>query len=265
MLVEHKIETNQSRVRSEKLEFQGKPLLEFIDGEVKIYRETHQAGPSFGFDWTQSAFVTLSERRDNQLHRWFRDWLQNVQVIRINPFGMKAQTDQEQAQLGNTAANFASWYRHLILDSPELIEEIRRSLTDVWTGFRGLRLETAGTTTKIMKIVMSAGANGEGSKYELSLDEVSDGQRSLIVLYTLLHYVKRSTSPLIAIDEPDNFVALEEIQPWIVSLSQAVEDHGSQALIISHHPELINYLAPQDAMVLSRQEGGPTRVKPFRA
>ena len=40
----------------------------------------------------------------------------------------------------------------------------------------------------------------------------------------------------VGFDEPDNFIALQEIQPWLVSLCQAVEDHGSQALIISHHP-----------------------------
>lgn len=264
LVLEYKVETNQCRVRSETLQFQGQPLLKFIDGNVTIYRETHQAGATFYFDWTQSAFVTLSERQDNQPHRWFRDWLAQVQLIRINPFGMKAQTDQEHSRLLPTATNFASWYRHLIQDSPDLIEEIKQSLTNVWTGFKGLRLETAGTKTKVLKVVLNAGLNGEGTKYELTLEQISDGQRALIVLYTLLHYVKGSTSPLVGIDEADNFVALQEIQPWVVSLCQAVEDHGSQALLISHHPELINYLAPQDAVVLSRPDGGPTRVKPFR-
>jgi predicted ATPase len=264
LVLEHKVETNQCRVRSETLDFQGQPLLKFVDGDVTIYRETHQVGATFHFDWTQSAFVTLSERKDNRLHRWFRDWLAKVQLIRINPFGMTAQSDQEQSRLLPTGTNFASWYRHLIQDSPDLIEEIKQSLTNVWAGFKGLRLETAGTKTKVLKVVLNAGLNGAGTKYELTLEQISDGQRALIVLYTLLHYVKSSTSPLVGIDEADNFVALQEIQPWLVSLCQAVEDHGSQALLISHHPELINYLAPQDAVVLSRPAGGPTRGKPFQ-
>src|SRR5437660_1017705 len=56
-----------------------------------------------------------------------------------------------------------------------------------------------------------------------------------------------------------------QTQPWLMDMCRAVEDHGSQALFISHHPELINYLAPQDAVILSRDEGGPTRIKPFTA
>jgi ABC-type glutathione transport system ATPase component len=91
------------------------------------------------------------------------------------------------------------------------------------------------------------------------------GQRVLIALYTLLRFAERSTIPLVCIDEPDNFVSLAEIQPWLMAISQTVEDHGSQVLFISHHPELINYLAPQDAVLLRRPEGGPTRVLPFPA
>ena len=159
------------------------------------------------------------------------------------------------------AENIASWYRHLIQDAPDLIEKIRLSLKNVWPGFQGLRLESAGENTKILKAV----ADGGGIRHELSLDQLSDGQRALIVLYTLLHYVKGSTSRLVGFDEPANFVALAEIQPWVISLCQVVEDQGSQALIVSHHPELINYLAPQDAVVLSRPDGGPTRFKPFYA
>ena len=266
LVVEHKIETNQTRVRSETLQFQGQPLLKFVDGEVTIYREeSHKIGAAFSFDWSQSALVTLSERKDNQLHRWFRDWIGQVQVIRINPFDMKSQTDQEQTLLLKNATNFASWYRHLIQESPELIEDIRKSLTNVWNGFRGLRLEKAGSNTRILKATLDAGVHSEEADYELALEELSDGQRTLIVLYTLLHYVRQVPCPLVCIDEPDNFISLEEIQPWLVSLCQTVEDRGSQALLISHHPELINYLAPQDAVLFSRADGGLTRVKAFHS
>lgn len=260
LALEHTVESSQCRVRSETLDLKGKPLLKFIDGEVTIYGESHQVGATFPFDRTQSAFVTLSERRDNRLHRWFRDWLARIQLIRLDPFRMTAQTDHEDVQLLPSATNFASWYRHLIQDAPALIEEIRQSLSNVWTEFRGLRLETAGTKTKVLKIVLQE----SGTKYELDLQQVSDGQRALIVLYTVLHFVRSSSSPLVGVDEPDNFVALQEIQPWIVSLCQAVEDHGAQALLISHHPEVINYLAPQDAIVFCREDGGPTRVKKFQ-
>src|SRR5262249_12601127 len=78
-----------------------------------------------------------------------------------------------------------------------------------------------------------------------------------------LHFVERARPTLICMDEPDNFVALREIQPWLMGMCQAVEDHNLQVLFISHHPELINYLAPQDGILLDRPDGGPTRTLPF--
>jgi len=69
----------------------------------------------------------------------------------------------------------------------------------------------------------------------------------------------------ICLDEPDNFVALAEIQPWLFELSDRIEDQGGQVILISHHPELINILAPEHAVIFSREDGGPVRVEAFRS
>jgi len=43
-------------------------------------------------------------------------------------------------------------------------------------------------------------------------DELSDGQRILIVLYTLIHYSRANENYILCLDEPENFLALPEIQ-----------------------------------------------------
>lgn len=43
--------------------------------------------------------------------------------------------------------------------------------------------------------------------------------------------------------EPENFLALPEIQPWLLQMADKVEQEACQIFFISHHPELINYLA----------------------
>jgi ABC-type glutathione transport system ATPase component len=73
----------------------------------------------------------------------------------------------------------------------------------------------------------------------------------------------RDTPALFCIDEPDNYVALKEIQPWLQEIEALTEETQAQVLIISHHPEIINYFAP--AIVrFYRQKGGPVRVAPFQ-
>lgn len=80
----------------------------------------------------------------------------------------------------------------------------------------------------------------------------------LIVLYALLVDIRRSSS-LLLLDEPENYLALTEIQPWLSALDQALGDHG-QLLLISHHPEVIDYLAAERPLLFSRDSLGPVRV-----
>jgi predicted ATPase len=263
LMIEHQRETRKCRIASESLTFDGKPLLSFAGGEITIYREDQRVGAQFPFDSTQSAFVTLVERSDNRLHRWFRDWIGQLQVVRPNPFDMVAHTDQEDVRLNSNATNFVAWYRYVTQETLGLQEPVRQSLAEVWDGFQGIRLEKVGPNGKLLKVALT-GPSG-AKDYEVALGDLSDGQRVLIALYTLLRFAERSTIPLICLDEPDNFVSLAEIQPWLMGMCQTVEDHGSQVLFISHHPELINYLAPHDAVILTRPEGGPTRLMPFHA
>jgi len=274
--VEHKPETRQCRIASETLSFNGGPLLAFSNGEITIYREDHKVGATFPFDWGQSAFVTLAERNDNRLHRWFRDWVRRLQVVCVNPFDMVSHTDREDAQLNASATNFVAWYRYLIQHTYHIKELVQQSLQEVWEEFQGMRLEPVGPDVKLMKVALKTPVVGK-KDYEVALGDLSDGQRVLIALYTLLRFVENSnepgtstgggwtTSPLVCLDEPDNFVTLAEIQPWLISLCQAAEDHDAQVFFVSHHPELINYLAPEHAIVFRRDDGGPTRIGPFRS
>src|SRR5262245_59587404 len=60
-----------------------------------------------------------------------------------------------------------------------------------------------------------------------------------------------------------NYIALREIQPWLIALTDKVKDTGAQCLLISHHPELIDYLAADCGLRFFRENGGPVRVQPF--
>ena len=63
------------------------------------------------------------------------------------------------------------------------------------------------------------------------------------------------------IDEPDNFLALSEIQPWLIALSDACGDSEHQAVICSHHPELIDYWGAEKGVLLECANGGATTVR----
>ncbi len=58
------------------------------------------------------------------------------------------------------------------------------------------------------------------------------------------------------LDEPDNYVALAEIQPWLMALSDAYGAEIQQAVLCSHHPELIDYLGSDYGLLLKREASG---------
>ena len=97
-----------------------------------------------------------------------------------------------------------------------------------------------------------------------SLAELSDGQRCLIGLYAILHFaiMKGHT---VFIDEPDNFISLREIQPWLLASEEAVEDHQGQLILISHHPEILDRWALRYGLRFFREDNGHVRTERFKA
>jgi predicted ATPase len=72
-----------------------------------------------------------------------------------------------------------------------------------------------------------------------------------------------SQNTTLCLDEPENFLALREVQPWLDALMSRTETNESQAVLVSHHPELINALAVGHGRWLDRTSGGPTRCQPI--
>jgi len=259
----------RARVLHETLEFDGQPVFKFTLGEVHLYNDRHEEKVKYPFDWHRSALATINPRPENTKLTWFKEhWLGGLYCLRLDPRRMVSRADREDAHLENDLSNFAAWYRHILQEQTPAAFELQQSLREVIDGFDSLELVSAGQNTRILSARFSAGINSEGNaskkqRMEFDFDELSDGQRTLIALYTLLHCAVRPDST-ICIDEPDNFVALPEIQPWLFNLSDHIDDQGGQAILISHHPELIDQLAANHGVAFVRTGCGPVRLEPYR-
>ena len=254
--VEHEGDTGRARVRLESLTANDGALFRCSLGDAQLYRDDHSEGPRLSVDWTESFLGRMSAGRDNARLTRFIEFMRRLVVCRLNPAGFAANASQESTALARDGGNFAAWYRHLMQEHPGQTQEAVSDLRTVINGFHDLRMEKAGAETRTMLVVFS----GDGGEYSLQLHEVSDGERVLLVLYTLLALAAGQPFTLL-IDEPDNFVALPEIQPWLVALSDACGDSRHQVVICSHHPELIDYLGVEKGVLLERTNGGVTTVR----
>jgi hypothetical protein len=143
------------------------------------------------------------------------------------------------------------------------VVRLRDELRQILDGFDALVLKSGGEGVRLLRAQWRRGPEEAGGLAvdEYAFEELSDGQRALIGLYTLL-YALAGTGATLCLDEPDNFVALREIQPFLLALR---DQEQLQSLLISHHPEVLNLYAIGSGLSFERVVAGPVRVGPFQA
>lgn len=190
--------------------------------------------------------------------------LENIHLVKLNPQLMTSQVRKMQPRPANDLFNFASYYLYILQQKQGKMFEMIPHLRDAIEGFDSFAVEEDfEEARRDLRVVLQRSrfkATERPPSY--GFEELSDGQRALIGLYTLL-FCTLEKDVMLVIDEPENYIALRELQPWLMLLQERLEEHGGQVILISHHPEFINQMAPQSAVQFVRDNNGPVRVMPF--
>ena len=259
LVIEHTKDGEKAKVKEEKLSLNGKPLFGFEDGVIQLYNDAFQPGPKFPFDWSQSGLATIYSRQDNVLLTQFKQQVAQMVIAQIIPSMMQSDASEKGELLpAKNLENYVSWYRTISQDQG-LVNRLTQTLRQVLENFDSFRFVPPSG----IKVWLEAAFSYDGMKNSIpyQLDELSDGQRMLIALYTLLE-AARSGNYILCLDEPENFISLPEIQPWLNAVYDMVSDNQSQALLISHHPEAID-LFSSHARWFERPNGLATRTSPL--
>ncbi len=276
-----KYDLNEVIVREESITFDGLNFYSFHGGEIFYPVDVKGRSPlPFPFEPSRSPISTIPNREEPRFLALFRERIRKIYVFSPDPLRMKASTSDEVAECDRAMHQLAPWLRHLVQESYSTIANIEESLKEVLENFEHIKIPQVSETVRslmfnfgyIKKGIGFVDSNNDsdfGSKQlqgyqpiSFSLDELSTGQKCLVALFTIVHAVINKDCT-VCIDEPDNFIALREIQPWLTQLEDQVDDNNSQCFLISHHPELINYLAADHGELFYREEEGPVRVKSF--
>ena len=254
--VEHDRRERRARIILETLSRNGRPLFKFQQGTVQLYRDDHSEGPTFKSDWRESALARVVPVEKNVNLTQFLEFVRGILVCGLNPPTFAAEAASEDLTLARDGRNFVGWYRHLLQERQDLNPEYVKVMQPVLAGLRGFRLEKVGIDTRALVVIF--GGADESHRYKFH--EMSDGQRALIVLYALT-LLTAEQGTVLFLDEPVNFVGLREIQPWLITLADACGTAFPQAVLCSHHPEVIDYLGGERGVLLWRDGVGPTRAK----
>lgn len=262
--IEHQKDYTLPKMRSEKLTFESQTLSEFsIEkeqdrpiGQAKIYNDdpSRSEGASFpGFKWSRSLVGFVYERQENKKLTWFKKQMARFFIVHINPFGISAESRQEDKHPAWDMSNYAAWYSHLSGNQGKIIN-LTMELREIIDGFDSFRNEPVGEA-KVLSLSFP-----KLSKEPYKLSEMSDGQKVLLALYTLI-YCAPDEDYTLCIDEPENYLALPEVQPLLRTLFDECPKNNGQALLISHHPALINYLASSSGYWFDRTHEGIIRLQ----
>lgn len=242
-----------------------RPLFERSRDRAQLYHDDHEPGPPLLLDWSRSGVHVMQPSKNNTRLTWFKERLARAHCIQIDPHRMGAETDAEASTPSGDLANYASWYRHLLQEDPNVSMALRGHLAEVIDGLDSLDLRQSGGKSRTLSAAIR---RVDGALLDYSFAELTDGQRALIGLYTVaavLGRVGEAGRPAMTfcIDEPENYVALAELQPWIHEIEDLADGQNAQVLIASHHPEFINHYAHTNATLFYREGGGPVRTRPF--
>ncbi len=233
----------------------------FVDGEELVHFEDEkvQIGDNapYSLESDRSAVASIPNSSGLEHIAIFRQLLNRLLIVQVLPPIMEGTSSEEASYLWTDSRNLVSWYRFASQDQG-LIAELAEYIRDIFPGFSHFQFVNIGidSTGKSNKGLLIQFLNKEDArKTGYAFAELSDGQRALVALYALLVYAKHE-GYILCLDEPENFLALAEIQPWLVELYDLCSEGHLQAILISHHPEMINYLATEAGIWFERSDDG---------
>ena len=233
-------------------------LYAFNEGEVRLYGDDSSLFASFPFNLLNSGVALAPAMENTRRAEAFRRQLASLLILHLNPIAMNYATEEETSSSTRSFSNFASWYRHFSQEAPQETNQLAEDLREVIEDFEYLQLTSTGSDRRELRMKSKGGKDAPFFRF----DELSDGQRALIVLYAVLHFAV-GQGATVCIDEPENFVALRELQPFMLSVEEKLEESGGQVLLISHGSEFINRMPIHSAVVFERPNRKHVQIVPF--
>lgn len=233
----------------ERLSWAGEELYSARGGVVTLHGDapTREPPTQFPFDRRRSYLAAIEPGPNNRKLAGFRAVIAAMWMFKPDPLRMGGAAAQETTWIDRDLGNFASWYRTKVQEDFAAAARLREDLAQAIPGFSQLRLESISPDTKELRARFDFG----GKTHEIGWAKLSEGQRLLIALYGVLRFAFERAE-LIALDEIENYVAPNEIQPWLRAVADVAAERGRQLMVISHHPESIDYLAADAAWKMWR-------------
>ncbi|MBM4781858.1 MAG: AAA family ATPase [Archangiaceae bacterium] len=233
----------------ENVSLNGAKLYELIGGDVTLFTAARPF--TFSLDGARSYLGIVGSKTAQATLMGFSNSMIGLRTYKFEPPNMLAVSEKEVRSLSRDASDFASWFAWFSQNHLDQIPRFFDLMKGVLPGFVSLRLVDAGEVKRLV-----ARFSISGKEREFGFDELSDGQRQLLCL----HLIAFSVEPgqVLFLDEPDNYLSIREVQPWLAELEARAEAVDAQVMVVSHGTEAMNFLGSRHAWRFHRPNGAGT-------
>ncbi len=244
------------RVKQEQLVVAGKICfsrdladVRFSDKQQKPYTK----------DWHEiylPEFIDKAKDSNGDVVAQFKNWLRRMLILSPVPRTLRASLNAKSLYLKLDASNIVDWWAGLNDRNPDAYADVKSSfLRKVFPDFLGLRNEPDEYGVQYLTLLFENGA----AKTSIRLDRLSDGEKCLLLAAFVLA-ANATDGPLLCFwDEPDNFLAISEVEYFVAILKKHFLRSG-QIIMTTHNPETLNRFAEDNTYILRRE----THLSPTR-
>ncbi|NOT61219.1 MAG: AAA family ATPase [Acidobacteria bacterium] len=248
------------RILDEKLSVNGQPIYSREVATVHLGKNGQGKESEFQLDWHLVALPLVQEKSTTDPLYVFKNWLASMLILRPIPSQISGGSDYETLQPTPSGSDFAAWFTGLLAHEPSAYTEISHYLKQVIPDLKDIKNPLAGTDARNLLVQFSL----DQQSLNLPFEELSDGEKSFMLCALVIAAQKVSNRLFCLWDEPDNYLALDEVGHFVLTLRKAFSTGKGQFIATSHNPEAIRRFSDENTLVLYRKNHfEPTLVRPL--
>jgi hypothetical protein len=186
-------------------------------------------------------------------------------ILAPAPSLILGESSRETLEPNVQVTNFAAWFSGLLAYTPSAYSRIDGYLRQLIPDFEDIKNPVIGAGTRSLAVQFSAGEGSPAILERLSVpfEDLSDGEKCLMICALVLA-ARDAYGPVFCFwDEPDNYLAIQEVGHFVMDLRRAFQT-GGQFIATSHNPEAIRRFSDENTLILYRKNHlEPTRVSPL--
>ncbi len=197
------------------------------------------------FDPRYVALPILPERLRDDPMAIFKQWLARIIILRPMPGLILGDSKEDTLEPVPQVTNFGEWFFGVLAQAPAAYSKISEHLTQIMHDFQDIRRPSSSGSLVVR-------FSNEQGIVEVPFEDLSDGEKCFMICALVLA-ANEAYGPLLCFwDEPDNYLALDEVGHFVLALRRAFQS-GGQFIATSHNPEAIRRFSDENTLVLQRR------------